>query len=105
MRRAGLMNEGFCQDHVNGEDASCQTRFSVEISSTAFQTYHRVGDAAAEITRQTTTAPILSRRYARKEGCVALALQGETTEIARLASQCLELLGSQSVTAVKSILS
>jgi len=52
-----------------------------------------------------TTGPPFFVRYSRKEGCVALALQGETTEIARLASQCLELLGSQSVTAVKTILS
>ena len=39
MRRTGLMNEGVCRDHVKGEDTSCQTRFSVEIPSTAFQTF------------------------------------------------------------------
>ncbi len=56
--------------------------------------------------KQTISAPLFDfARYSREAGCVALALQGETTEIARLASQCLELLGTQSVTAVKIILS
>lgn len=36
---------------------------------------------------------------------MALALQGDMAEMARLASQCLELLASQSVTAVDIILS
>lgn len=40
----------------------------------------------------------------RRQGCVALALGGDVAEISRLASQCLELLASQSVTAVNAIL-
>lgn len=40
----------------------------------------------------------------RSQGCVALALNGDVAELARLASQCLELLASQSVTAVNDIL-
>ncbi|CAN0153209.1 unnamed protein product, partial [Pylaiella littoralis] len=43
--------------------------------------------------------------HTRGEGCVALALGGDMAELARLASQCLELLASQSVTAVDTILS
>lgn len=42
--------------------------------------------------------------YPRRQGCVALALNGDVAELARLASQCLELLASQSVTAVNDIL-
>ncbi|CAM9151927.1 unnamed protein product [Laminaria digitata] len=42
--------------------------------------------------------------YPRRQGCVALALNGDLAELARLASQCLELLASQSVTAVNDIL-
>lgn len=39
-----------------------------------------------------------------KRGNVALALKGEVADVARVASQCLELLASQSVTAVNVIL-
>lgn len=42
--------------------------------------------------------------YPGSQGCVALALNGDVAELARLASQCLELLASQSVTAVDDIL-
>ncbi|CAM9652718.1 unnamed protein product [Ascophyllum nodosum] len=46
----------------------------------------------------------ISRWYRRTQGCVALALGGNVAEIARLASQGLELLASQSVTAANAIL-
>eukprot|EP00752_Nemacystus_decipiens_P010771 g9583.t2 len=51
-----------------------------------------------------TTTTGFNPWHTRKEGCVALALQGDMAEMARLASQCLELLASQSVTAVDIIL-
>lgn len=59
------------------------------------------------ITRGRTEAPRTEETeawYGRRQGCVALALDGDVAEMARLASQCLELLASQSVTAVNVIL-
>lgn len=69
-----------------------------------------------EILRQTSDGKLNTRGprerqaggtepYLRSQGCVALALNGDVAELARLASQCLELLASQSVTAVNDILS
>ncbi|CAM9992893.1 unnamed protein product, partial [Ectocarpus sp. 12 AP-2014] len=66
----------------------------------------RIGSAIREQTgRRMAARPIPEPWFAKEAGCVALALREDMPEMVRLAFQCLELLASQSVTAVNDIMS